>query len=316
MEKCSNNLMDLNRETAMRLWVKTYGKETKVCDFAGRTMVKGAYNDRNSDYGWNVDHVLPQSKGGVTADHNLVCCHILTNDEKADRFPCFTANNVKFEILKVQNHYEIRQVKNNVNPQIIDKDEINFFDSADGIRYFKKLNNKQNKIIFVGSILIRLVNLTNTALIDFIKRLFNEENFTFLIEPNYNFDDTVMETKIYIKNFNLHLTENAKEMLDKCILLNTYLKHYFRSKKYFDDFDLYFRLDQFSNRNEMYFKAKDIHFYDPNILYRNSLVINELAWSNTEAKEKVQLNHFGPWTEYNYVHTNLAKNLDKEVTEK
>ena len=44
MEKCNNNLMDLNRETAMRLWVKTYGKETKVHDFAGRRMVKGAYN--------------------------------------------------------------------------------------------------------------------------------------------------------------------------------------------------------------------------------------------------------------------------------
>ena len=49
MEKCNNNLMDLNRETAMRLWVKSYGKVTKVLDFAGRTMVKSAYNDRNSD---------------------------------------------------------------------------------------------------------------------------------------------------------------------------------------------------------------------------------------------------------------------------
>ena len=71
----------------MRLWNKSFGKETKVKDFTGRTIAKGAYNDRNSEFGWNVDHILPQSRGGKTADHNLVCCHILTNDEKADKFP-------------------------------------------------------------------------------------------------------------------------------------------------------------------------------------------------------------------------------------
>ena len=68
--------MDLNHETAMRLWIKSFGKETKVKDFSGREIAKGAYGDRNSQYGWNVDHILPQSKGGTTADHNLVCCNI------------------------------------------------------------------------------------------------------------------------------------------------------------------------------------------------------------------------------------------------
>lgn len=102
--------MDLNQETAMRLWNKSFGKETKVKDFTGRTIAKGAYNDRNSEFGWNVDHILPQSRGGKTADHNLVCCHILTNDEKADKFPAFKANGINFEIVKVENHYEIKQI--------------------------------------------------------------------------------------------------------------------------------------------------------------------------------------------------------------
>ena len=110
MEKKQTQFMDLNRETAMRLWSKSFGKETKVKDFTGREIAKGAYNDRNSEYGWNVDHILPQSRGGKTADHNLICCHILTNDEKADKFPCFVANKLKFEIVKVENHYEIKQV--------------------------------------------------------------------------------------------------------------------------------------------------------------------------------------------------------------
>ena len=99
--------MELNKETALRLWTKSFGKETKFKDFAGREIAKGAYNDRNSDYGWNVDHILPVSRGGKTADYNLVVCNIATNDEKADKFPVFRANGTQFEILKVENHYEI-----------------------------------------------------------------------------------------------------------------------------------------------------------------------------------------------------------------
>ena len=100
--------MDLNRETAMRLWVKYNGKKNETTDFAGRKILKGAYNDRNSEYGWNVDHILPQSRGGKTVDHNLICCHILTNDEKADKYPAFNANGKRFEIIKVENHYEVQ----------------------------------------------------------------------------------------------------------------------------------------------------------------------------------------------------------------
>lgn len=311
MEKCNNNLMDLNRETAMRLWVKSYGKVTKVLDFAGRTMVKSAYNDRNSDFGWNVDHILPQSKGGVTADHNLVCCHILTNDEKADKFPCFTANNVKFEILKVQNHYEIRPVKPADKIQTID-DSINFFDSAAGIRYFKKLKGVQNKKRFVGSVSIKLSYLVNTAVVDFIETMFEGNNFSYEVEKNYN----LYETRILIQCFDMPLIKNSEEMLDKCILLNTYLEHYFRRMLYFENYDLYFRLDYFTNRNEMYKESKNINFKDPSISYSNSFYINELAWENTEAKEKVQLNQYGPWTEYNYIYTKLAENLEKEARKK
>jgi hypothetical protein len=83
--------MELNRETANRSWVQQFGKGQKAIGFSGREIAKAACNDRNSAYGWNVDHILPQSGGG-TVDYNLICCRILTNDEKADRFPCFKAN--------------------------------------------------------------------------------------------------------------------------------------------------------------------------------------------------------------------------------
>ena len=102
-----NKTMELNKETANRLWVKQFGKRQKAFDFAGREIAKASYNDRNSNFGWNVDHILPESRGGKTADHNLICCSIKTNDEKADRFPAFKANGKQFEIQRRENHYEI-----------------------------------------------------------------------------------------------------------------------------------------------------------------------------------------------------------------
>ena len=164
------NAMIINRETAMSLWNKSYGKSNKIKDFAGREMVKAAYNDRNSDYGWNLDHILPQSKGGKTTESNLICCHILTNDEKADKFPCFSANGKQFEIVKVENHYEIKEISKKSDKveskSTNQEDETNFFDSAAGIRFFKSLKGIQNKTIFVGIVVIELENIKSTAIID------------------------------------------------------------------------------------------------------------------------------------------------------
>ena len=53
MGKSKQQFMDLNRETAMRLWNKSFGKDTKkAVDFAGRTIAKGAYNDRIAEQRW------------------------------------------------------------------------------------------------------------------------------------------------------------------------------------------------------------------------------------------------------------------------
>ena len=175
--------MDLNRETAMRLWNKSFGKETKVKDFTGRTIAKGAYNDRNSEFGWNVDHILPQSRGGKTADYNLICCHILSNDEKADKFPAFKANGLNFEIIKVENHYEIKLL-NKKNNKYENLDSVNFMDYASGIRFFKHLKGIQNKSRFVGSVLIRLKNVSNTAVIDFVEKFLDEENISYTMSNN------------------------------------------------------------------------------------------------------------------------------------
>lgn len=304
------NSMELNRETAMRLWSKIFGKETSVFDFSGRKIVKGAYNDRNSEFAWNVDHIYPQSKGGATNDSNLIVCHILTNDEKADKFPCFTANKQKFEIIKVQNHYEIKNLSNVKDVQ--QNEETNFLDSASGIRLFKNLKGIQNKPRFVGSVFVKLENVENTALIDFIEKLFNEENISFNVKGNY-YNTT---TTILLKNYDMPLREDTSEMLNKCVVLNTYLGGYFKEKEIISNYEIIFRVDNFKEKEEMYINDQGITNEIENAggnNFSNSLWINELVVINSEAKEKIEYTN-KEYYEYNYIYTNLSENLKKEAS--
>lgn len=104
-------IMIINHKTALQLWNEQFGKETKVTDFAGRKMVKGAYNDRKSKYGWNIDHIQPLSRNGKSDKANLICCHILTNDEKKNHFPSFTANDINFQIQNKHNQFIINKIE-------------------------------------------------------------------------------------------------------------------------------------------------------------------------------------------------------------
>ena len=305
----------------MRLWNKSFGKDTKAVDFAGRTIAKGAYNDRNSEFGWNVDHILPQSKGGATADYNLICCHIKTNDEKADTFPCFSANGIAFEIVKVQNHYEIRQKSKETKQPKAAQETIDFFDSAAGVRFFKKLKGVQNKKRFVGNVFVVLQNVANTAVVDFIEELFCDENITYSAKTNYSafysFGSSVRGQNIQVKitNYDMPQKENIAELLDKCVLLNTYLSSYFLECEYISGFDIYYRVDCFDDKSKMY----GSNFESVDNLYqqtKNSMFVNELVLINTEAGEKVEKKPYTEYTEYNYVYTNLSKNLKKEASGK
>ena len=305
----------------MRLWNKSFGKETKVKDFAGRTIAKGAYNDRNSDCGWNVDHILPQSRGGATADHNLVCCHILTNDEKADKFPCFNANGVSFEIIKVQNHYEIRQKSNEPKKQKDAPETVDFFDSAAGVRLFKKLKGVQSTERFVGTVHVILHNIVNIAVVDFIEELFGDENISFSAKTNYSAFYSAgssargQNIQVKISNYNMPQKEDSAELLDKCVLLNTYLSSYFLECEYINGFDIYYRIDYFDDKSKMYsskYELEDSCY----LLSKNSLFVNDLVLRNTEAGEKVQLERYSQYAEYNYIFTNLSKNLKKEANGK
>jgi hypothetical protein len=143
----------------------------------------------------------------------LICCHIKTNDEKADTFPCFNANGIAFEIVKVQNHYEIR-AKSKKAEKASNSDELDLFDSASGIRFFKKLKGVQNKKRFVGTIFIKFYALNNTAVVDFLEELMETESLSFKTERSSMYGDDLI---IVAHNYNMPLKDDISELLDKCV---------------------------------------------------------------------------------------------------
>ena len=295
-----NATMVINRETAMFLWSKSFGKATKAKDFAGREIVKAAYDQRGSAYGWNVDHILPQSRGGKTTESNIVCCHIQTNDEKADKFPCFTANDRKFEIIKVQNHYEIRQVSSGNDNTENSDDSVNFYDSAAGIRLFKKLKGIQNKKVFVGTVVIRLSGIQTTAIIDFIRELFDDKSIYFERDG------------IKIKDYDMPTKDDTVDLLDRCVLLNTYLWKYFTEAQELSNYSIFCGVHTDSQKLNCLTSIND---FDSNT-YR--LAINELVMINTDAKDEDLpiIGHDNLGYEvyrYDYVFTKLAENLTKAI---
>jgi hypothetical protein len=81
MEECSM----LDHDKAMKLWEQTCGNAERARDYRGREIMKGAYGQHGSKYGWDVHHKIPKSKGGTDAFDNLQIVHVITHDEMHGR---------------------------------------------------------------------------------------------------------------------------------------------------------------------------------------------------------------------------------------
>ena len=93
-------------------------------------------------------------------DMSKVSSGTVTNDEKADKFPCFKANTKEFEIKKQQNHYEI--TAKNADQKKEENQIINFLDVAQGLKCWKQCK-PDNKSVFVGYVKIR-VEISNQVI--------------------------------------------------------------------------------------------------------------------------------------------------------
>lgn len=314
--------MDLNKETASRLWVKQFGKKQKAVDFSGREIARAAYNDRNSEYGWNVDHILPESKGGKTADHNLICCHIKTNDEKADKFPCFKANGKVFEIQQRQNHYEI--FAKSENDDSVQDDIVNFLDAAQGLECWKQCK-ADGKDVFVGYVKIKVETENESDQLleryrNFLSELFNTD---LIFVDDLLYSPAPYSSLIIIRNRkrtfvytvivdNIPTKKDAQNLLDDCVILNTY-SIYFTNKTGFDNIQIVCGMELYESRFEATLKCKK-SILEKRVWFNWDLAIDELVKINTSADKELKDTYpQNGFYRYDYTYTQLKKNLEKRI---
>ena len=100
----------MSKYSIKELWNEFYGTKEEVCDYAGRLMLKSACGNPHSAYQPTIDHIRPITDGGKDTKANIVICHYLTNEEKADNFPHWKVNQVRCHAKKakgIQNGYTI-----------------------------------------------------------------------------------------------------------------------------------------------------------------------------------------------------------------
>ena len=125
--------------------------------------------------------------------------------------------------------------------------------------------------------------------------------------------------------------EDCTELLDKCVLLNTYLNCYFLKKEYIHGYEIYYWMECFDNKSDLYsgkqrmrlpscmssmYTGREVTlFVNLDDRMRNSLLINEIVIANVDTNDRILGNSLNGFTEYNAFYPKLKNNLEKEANE-
>jgi len=94
---------------ARKIWNHEFGSSEIGYDFAGWEVRKGAYGQNGSRFNWNIDHILPKSKGGTDDINNLQITHMDTNTERGNR-NTFWLDDVLINGKSCQVSYQVKRV--------------------------------------------------------------------------------------------------------------------------------------------------------------------------------------------------------------
>lgn len=85
-----------NEETIENVWsqarkVENFDGSIVRKDPCGAWIIKNQYGNRDSIYGWEIDHILPKSLGGGDDLFNLRATQWENNLKKGDHYPTYLA---------------------------------------------------------------------------------------------------------------------------------------------------------------------------------------------------------------------------------
>lgn len=88
--------MTFNEDTIKKVWLKGvivegYDPSLFRKDACGAWIMWDKYAAIDSPFGWEIDHVFPQSRGGGDELVNLRPLHIMNNRSKGNDYPSYTA---------------------------------------------------------------------------------------------------------------------------------------------------------------------------------------------------------------------------------
>lgn len=113
--------MMFTNEVVQAVWEKAVvveGYDSSVIrkDACGAWILRGQYGMRDAEYGWEIDHVFPESMGGGDDLINLRAMHWENNVSKGDDFPSYKS------VLKADGNKNVRiEGQFKVNKQLLEQ---------------------------------------------------------------------------------------------------------------------------------------------------------------------------------------------------